>query len=115
MGLGCGRARLVKAFDRRRGAPGRANHGHHAVHRDRLALLGPNLGHDAGDRRRNLGVHFIGRDLEERLVPLDGVANLLDPADDRAFGDRLAHLGHHDIGRHRCKPELDNRVIWVIG
>ena len=32
------------------------------------------------------------------------VADLLDPADDRAFRDRLAHLGHHDISGHKASP-----------
>ena len=49
----------------------------------------------AGDG--NLGIDLVGRDLEQRLVAVDRVADLLDPADDRAFGDRLAHLGHHDV------------------
>ena len=61
---------------------------------------------DAGRRRRDLGVDLVGRDLEQRLVALDRVADLLDPADDRAFGDRLAHLRHHDIGRHKSSQSV---------
>ena len=52
---------------------------------------------DAGRRRGDLRVHLVGGDLEQRLVAIDGVADLLDPADDGAFGDRLAHL-RHDYG-----------------
>ena len=65
---------------------------------DRLPFLDLDLGEHAGDRRRDLRVDLVGRNLEQRLVAVDRVADLLDPADDRAFGDRLAHLGHHDVG-----------------
>ena len=67
---------------------------------DRLAFLRQNLHDDAGRRRGNLGVHLVGRDLQQRLVAVDLVADLLHPADDGALGDRFAHLGHHDIGGH---------------
>jgi hypothetical protein len=46
---------------------------------------------------RNLGVHLVGRDLEDRLVPLDGVADLLEPPGHRPLGDGLAHLRHDDV------------------
>ena len=39
-------------------------------------------------------------------VALNRLAHLLDPADDRAFGDRLAHLRHHDIGGHGFPPRV---------
>ena len=54
-----------------------------------------------GDLGRNLGIHLVGDDLEERVVLLDGVAFLDQPALDRAFGDRFAELGHLDRGCHR--------------
>ena len=47
----------------------------------------------AGDRRRDLGVDLVGRDLEQRLVDLDVVADLLEPAGDGALGDALAEGG----------------------
>ena len=109
------RAAAARRPEQRRGAaagggaafaPAGADHGDDAVDRNRLAFLRANLGEHAGGRRRNLGVHLVGRDLEERLVALDRVADLLDPADDRAFGDRLAHLRHHDVGCHTC---------WITG
>ena len=65
-----------------------------AVDRNRLALGDRDLGEHAGRRRRNLRIDLVGRDLEQRLVAIDRLADLLHPADDRAFGDRLAHLGH---------------------
>jgi hypothetical protein len=38
------------------------------------------LGEYAGGRSRYFGIDFVGRDLEDRLVPLDRLSNLLDPA-----------------------------------
>jgi hypothetical protein len=76
------------------------DHRDHAVDGDGLAFLDADLGHHAGGRRRDLRVDLVGGDLEQRLVAIDLVADLLDPADDRAFGNRLAHLGHHNISRH---------------
>ena len=72
-----------------------------AVHRHGFAFVHLDLGQHARGRRRDLGVHLVGRDLEERLVAIDRVADLLDPADDRAFRNRFAHLGHHDGCGHR--------------
>ena len=95
------RRRAVRAVCRRRRLlAGGADHRDDAVDRNRLAFLDLDLGQDAGGRRRDLGIHLVGRNLEQRLVAVDRVADLLDPADDRPFGDRLAHLGHHDVGCH---------------
>ena len=41
-----------------------------------LVLADQDLQQDAGDRRRDLGVDLVGGDLEQRLVGLDGVADL---------------------------------------
>ncbi len=51
----------------------------------------------ARGRRRDLGVHLVGGDLEQRLVALDLVPDLLHPLGDGALGDRLAHLGHDHV------------------
>src|SRR5204862_43866 len=56
-------------------------------------------------RRRDLGVHLIGRDLEERLVPPHHFAGALQPADQRTLGDALAHLRHDDFHRHSALRE----------
>jgi hypothetical protein len=53
---------------------------------------------NAVDGRRHVGVDLVGGDLEQRLVAGDALARLLQPADDRAFGQRLAHLRHDDLG-----------------
>src|SRR2546422_544669 len=64
---------------------------------DRRPLLDEDLGDDSLARARNLGVDLVGRDLEQRLVEGDVVADLLQPLGDGALGHRHAHLGHHDL------------------
>src|SRR5699024_7845046 len=49
-----------------------------------------------GDGGGDLGVDLVGRDLEQRLVDVDGVADLLQPAGDGALGDGLAERGQGD-------------------
>ena len=51
----------------------------------------------SGDRRGDLGVDLVGRDLDERLVGLDVVALGLVPLEDGALGDRLAHRRQRDL------------------
>ena len=51
---------------------------------------------------RHLGVHLVGRDLEQRLVGGNDVTLRLQPARDRALGDGHAHLGHHHFGCGSC-------------
>ena len=100
-----GRAPAARARRRGRGSRGLfrpdrrvgLDLGDHGLHRDRLAFLHQDLGQRAGRRRRDLGVHLVGGDLEDRLVPLHRLADLLDPAGQRALGDGLAHLGHDDV------------------
>ena len=55
---------------------------------------------DAGNRRRDLGVDLVGRDLKQRLVGLDVLALPLEPAGDCALGDALAELWHRYGDRH---------------
>ncbi len=96
--LGCGRDRRGRRVGGLR--PGGADRRHDAVDGHRLAFLDGDLEQHAGRRRRDLRVHLVGRDLEQRLVAVDAVADLLDPPDDRALGNRLAHLGHHNWSGH---------------
>ena len=58
------------------------------------------LGEHARDRRRHLLGHLVGLELDQRIVLGHRIADLLDPPDNRPFGDRFAHLGHHDISGH---------------
>src|SRR2546426_1011164 len=64
---------------------------------DCLPLLHLDLGQHARRGRRNLGVHLVGRDLEQRLVPLHFVTQLLEPLAQGPLGDGLAHLGHDNV------------------
>ncbi len=61
------------------------------------AFLHLDVAQRAGCRRGNLGVNLVGGDLKEGLVAGDGVAGLLEPLGERAFGDGFAHLGHNDV------------------
>src|SRR5690606_30844276 len=65
---------------------------------DGLVLLDQDLLERAGDRRGDLGVDLVGRDLEQRLVDGDVVTDLLEPARHGALGDRLAQRGQRDLG-----------------
>ena len=84
---------------------------------DRRADLDHDLGHAARRGRRDLGVDLVGRDVDDRLLVLDPVAHLLAPLDDRALGDRDAHLRHDDVdqcrvstrGAHGRPPSRDRR------
>ena len=64
----------------------------------RLAFLHQHFRQRAGRGRRNLGIHLVGGDLEQRLVALHALAGLLEPLGQRAFDNALAHLGHHYVG-----------------
>ena len=71
----------------------------HGPDRDCLLDRHQDLGDDAGDRRRHLGVDLVGRDLADRLVGRDPVANLHPPRDHGALGDRHPHLGHRHVNQ----------------
>ena len=81
----------------------------HSSHLNRLIGLGEDLYKRPGGWSGNLGVDLVGGDLDERLVRLHAVADLLQPAEDRALGDRLAHLGHGDLNARGagCHPPLN--------
>ena len=65
--------------------------------RDGLAFRDENRFQHARRRRGNVGIDLVGRQLEQRLVELDAIARLLQPANDRAFRKRFPHLGHDDV------------------
>ena len=64
-----------------------ADHAELGADLDGLVLLRADLQEHAGDRRGDLRVDLVGRDLQQRLVDRDGVAHLLEPAGDGALGD----------------------------
>ena len=90
-----------------------ADHGEFHADLDGLALGNQDLGEDAGGGRGHLGVDLVGRDLEERLVPLDRVTDRLHPAGDRALGHRLTELRHHHVRQggvpFRSRPASSRR------
>jgi hypothetical protein len=68
---------------------------------DGLVLLDEDRLDDSRNRRRNLGVNLVGRDLEQWLVYFDAVTDLLQPAGYRTLGDTLAECGKVDGFAHQ--------------
>jgi hypothetical protein len=83
------------------GCAGVVDHGDHGVHLHGCARWGLDLLENAAGRGGNFGVDFIGGNLKQRLIALHSLTGLLEPLGDCAFEDRLSHLGHDDIGRHK--------------
>src|SRR5207244_8528537 len=77
----------------------RRDHGELRPDVDRLSLADEDLLDDALGRARYLGIHLVGRDLEQRLVGGDVLALLLEPLRDRPLRDGDAHLRHDDVDR----------------
>ena len=109
-GLGFGLGRRGRALG--------ADLGELAADGDGVVLLGGDRQQGARDRRRDLGVDLVGGHLDQRLVDLDAVADLLQPAGDGALGDRLAQLGHHHRGRLTAagprRPQARSRARALI-
>jgi hypothetical protein len=74
------------------------------AHLDDVVLLRIDFQEHAGDRGRNLGVHLVGTDLQQRLVDGYRVSDLLEPSGDRAFDNALAERRHRDWNRHCYSP-----------
>ena len=73
---------------------------------DRLVLLDLDRGQHAGGRRGHLGVDLVGGDLQQRLVGLDMVSFVLQPAGHGAFGDALTEARHGHGDRHGCNDSF---------
>jgi hypothetical protein len=69
---------------------------------DGVVLLGDDLGQHPGGRRGDLGVDFVGGDLQQRFIQLDRVTLLLEPTGDGALSDALAECRHLDGEGHVC-------------
>ena len=67
---------------------------------DGLVLLDEDRLDHPGDGRRDLGVDLVGRHLEQRLVDLHTVADVLQPAGDRALRDTLTECREADGFAH---------------
>ncbi len=105
----CGSRRSRRCFGRCRGGcrcrslrGGRrgtalADAGERRADGDGLVLRDQDLLQHAGERRRDLGVDLVGRDLEQRLVDGDVVAHLLEPAGDGSLGHALAEFGKDHV------------------
>jgi hypothetical protein len=84
------------------------------IHGNGRPLVHDDLDNRPSARRRDLGVHFVGGDLKDRLVALHLVAELLEPPGERAFGNRLTHLGHDHINTGHCS-NLDQNLSSEFG
>ena len=73
---------------------------HHRIYLNGVSFPDFDVPQHAGSGSGDLGVHFVGGNLEQRLVALHFVAGLLQPLGNGAFKNGLAHLRHDDIGRH---------------
>src|SRR5690606_21924314 len=66
-------------------------------------------GQDAGGWGRDFHGHLVGLDLDQQFVLGDGVARLLQPGSDRAFGDAFAHGRHGDVDRGAARSGRSGR------
>ena len=90
-------------------------HGDARANVDRHALGDQQLDHHASTGRWHLGIDLVCRDLNDRLVGLNGVADLLEPAANRSFGHTRPHLGHYHVHIARdCHRRTSLRVIASI-
>jgi hypothetical protein len=98
---GCGGGLLFGGLGRRGRLVALADVGDDLVDLDRVALFEEDLRESPGRRAGNLCVDLVGRNLEERLVAVDVLADLLQPPRNRPLRDGLAHLRHHHFGCHK--------------
>ena len=97
-GAGLGAASLTIAASRR--GAGFGDLAEQGADADGLAVLGGDFRQHAGGGRVDFERHLVGFELDERLVGLDGVAGLFEPAADRRFGDGFAESWNADFNRH---------------
>ena len=82
---------------------------------DGLAVPGGDVAERAGRGGVDLQRHLVGLKLDQRLVRLDGVARLLEPAADRGFADGLAEGRNADFGRHGRSSHSGAGARWTRG
>ena len=68
--------------------------------RHELALLHEDAGHLPAGGRGDLDGRLVGLDLDERVVFVDHLADLDEPAGDLAFGHPFAEVGKLELVRH---------------
>ena len=71
--------------------------GENGAHRYGFVFADGDRNENTRSRGGDLGVDLVGGDFEKRFIGLDGIADLLEPRGDGAFGDRLAKGGHADF------------------
>src|SRR5581483_11442168 len=74
------------------------------VYLDSIALSNLDFLKNARGGRGDLGVNFVGRDLEKRFVALNLVTGLFQLLGNGSFEDRFAHLGHDYVSWHGVLP-----------
>jgi hypothetical protein len=111
VGLGLGlrgsrlrRGCLLGRLGRGRGSAGslRVHKGHNGADLHRLPFLHQDLHQDSLRRGGDFRIHFVGGDLQQGLISLDGLTHLLEPSRYGALGDGFTHLGHRDFDP--CHP-----------
>ncbi len=108
-----GWGRHVDRWIRRGCLVGRSDHRDLGALRDRLTLSDEDRGQDALKRRRHFGVHLVSVDLEERLVPRNLVAWLLQPPADGPLGYAFSELGHRHPG-HLLTSSGGQSRPWLV-
>jgi hypothetical protein len=78
----------------------RIDHGDDFLRFDRRAIGSTDFGDHAGIGRRQLEDDLVGLDVDQILVPLDRLACLLVPADERRLGDRFRQDRHFHFDEH---------------
>src|SRR5262249_45021946 len=77
------------------------HHSNDSFNRNRLAFVHKNLLQNAGSRRRQFRVHFIGTALHQHLPFFNYLSRLFHSFHDRSFGDTFSNLGNDDFNRHQ--------------
>ena len=77
-----------------------------------LPLLDHNLCQDPALGSWDLGIDLIGGDLQDWLIPLYGIADLLQPLGDRTFREGLAHLRHGDFDTRHVRLSVVPTTGW---
>ena len=81
-----------------------SNHCKDSANLNGLIFRYANFCEEAGSGSGNFGVHLVGRNLNQRFIGFNGVANRLQPGGDGAFCYRLTQSGHDHCGCHVQSP-----------
>jgi len=73
---------------------------HDRINFNGVAFLEANFRQRSGGGRRDLSVNLVRRDLKQRFVAFDSLADFLQPLCYRPLRDGLTHLRHHHFSAH---------------